>query len=664
MPPTLGRRPFRRSDGRDGPAPSARMGVMSLGFESTQSVAILGGGPGGYEAALAAAQLGAEVTLVERAGVGGSAVITDVVPSKSLIATADAAVAIAGAASDLGVQLFARDGAGKPLAPEVAINLAAVNKRLLSLARQQSDDLRATLLDAGVRIVSGQGRLDGNRAVVVSTDVDGTDFDRIEADTLVVSVGGPARASQARPDGERILTWTQLYDMKAVPEHLIVVGSGVTGAEFASAYMNLGARVTLVSSRDQVLPGEDADAAAVLERVFARGGMTLLSKSRADTVQRTASGVIVTLGDGRTVEGSHCLMAVGSIPNTRGIGLEEAGVQLTESGHIRVNRVARTSVPNIYAAGDCTNFVPLASVASMQGRTAVFHALGDVAIPIERRRIAANIFTAPEIATVGWQERDVEHGLIDGIVHKLPLAANARAKMMGIKDGFVKIIAREGSGTVIGGVIVGPRASELIYPIAIAVERRLTVDQVSRVFTVFPSLTGSIQDAFRAMHQVDALPTLADPARGAAQTIARSGWPAATVCPGSASIALIVPSLCAWMGCSIFIASRTTTRSPLTTCCPSSTAIFTTVACMGAFTASPVAPAFAVAVCERRDGGTTAGRPARTPGVAMRSGRLTSRRFPATSTTTVCRGSGWGSSAISPSQGGMSPANSVSIQRV
>ncbi|MCO5953417.1 NAD(P)H-quinone dehydrogenase [Microbacterium yannicii] len=479
------------------------MESMSISFETTQSVAILGGGPGGYDAALAAAQLGAEVTVVERAGIGGSAVITDVVPSKSLIATADAAVAIAGA-GDLGVQLFAKGKDGKPLKPEIAINLSAVNKRLLTLARQQSDDMRASLVEAGVRIISGHGRLEGDHAVVVSTGPGGTDFDRIEADTLVVSTGSsPRELASAKPDGVRILTWTQLYNMSALPEHLIVVGSGVTGAEFAGAYMNLGAKVTLVSSRDQVLPGEDKDAAAVLERVFKRGGMKVLSKSRAEKVENTGDAVIVTLSDGRTVEGSHCLMAVGSIPNTAGIGLEEAGVQMTEAGNIQVNRVARTSVPNIYAAGDCTTFVPLASVASMQGRTAIFHALGDIVIPLERRRITSNIFTAPEIATIGWQEKDIEDGHINGVVHKLPLAANPRAKMMGIKDGFVKIIAREGSGTVIGGVIVAPRASELIYPIAIAVERRLTVDQVSRVFAVYPSLSGSITDAARAMHVVD-----------------------------------------------------------------------------------------------------------------------------------------------------------------
>lgn len=472
------------------------------GFERTQTVAVLGGGPGGYEAALAAAQLGAEVTLIERAGVGGAAVITDVVPSKSLIATADAAVAIS-QASELGVQLFARSDAGTPLKPEVAINLAAVNTRLLALARQQSADMRAQLLEAGVRIISGHGRLDGPRALVASTGPDGVDFERVEADTLVVAVGAsPRELDSARPDDERILTWTQLYDMKALPEHLIVVGSGVTGAEFASAYMNLGAKVTLVSSRDRVLPGEDGDAAEVLEKVFRRGGMTVLSKARAESVERHGDEVVVTLADGRTVTGSHCLMAVGSIPNTAGIGLEEAGIALTPSGHIPVNRVARTAIPNVYAAGDCTTFVPLASVASMQGRTAVFHALGDTVIPLDRRRIAANIFTAPEIATVGLQERDLQAGVVNGYAHKLPLAANPRAKMMGVSDGFVKLFALEGSGTLVGGVIVAPKASELIYPVAIAVERRLTVDQVSRVFAVYPSLTGSITDATRAMHRV------------------------------------------------------------------------------------------------------------------------------------------------------------------
>ena len=481
---------------------------MAYEFDRKQRIAILGGGPGGYEAALAGAQLGADVTLVERTGVGGSAVLTDVVPSKTLIATAEATNAI-GEAAELGVQFFTRSDSGRPVRPEVTVNLAAVNDRLLRLARQQSEDMKSQLIKAGVRIITGEGRLDGPTRIVVSTGAGGsgkkgTDFDEIDADTIVVSVGAsPRLMPDAMPDGKRIFTWTQLYTIDTVPEHLIVVGSGVTGAEFASAYTALGSKVTLISSRERVLPGEDEDAARVIEDVFTRNGMTVLSKSRAASVAVTKTGVIATLADGRTVEGSHCLMAVGSIPNTAGIGLAEAGVQLTESGHIRVNRVARTSMPSIYAAGDCSDFLPLASVASMQGRTAVFHAMGDAVNPTELRNVTSNIFTQPEIATVGWSQKQIEDGVAQGEIYKLPLASNPRAKMMGIKDGFVKLFARTGSGTVIGGVVVAPKASELIATIALAVEHRLTVDQLARAFSVYPSLTASITDAARAMHIVN-----------------------------------------------------------------------------------------------------------------------------------------------------------------
>jgi len=475
---------------------------MAYEFERTQRIAVLGGGPGGYEAALAGARLGAEVTLIERAGVGGSAVLTDVVPSKSLIATAEASNAVKEAA-DLGVQFYAKGQSDKAVKPSVAINLAAVNKRLLGLAAQQSEDMRSNLMDAGVNLVQGEGRLDGSNAVIVATAKGGTDFDRIEADTIVISVGATPRIlPSAVPDGERILTWTQLYDLPEIPEHLIVVGSGVTGAEFASAYRALGSKVTLISSRDQVLPGEDADAASVIEKVFKRNGMKVLNKSRAESVVRDGDGVVATLTDGREVRGSHCLMAVGSVPNTAGIGLEEAGVQLSDSGHIRVNRVARTSIPNIYAAGDCTTYIPLASVASMQGRTAVFHAMGDIVDPPEERNITSNIFTQPEIATVGWTQKDIEEGVVPGVIYKLPLASNPRAKMMGIRDGFVKLFASNGSGAIIGGVIVAPRASDLIFPLTLAVEHRLTVDQFAEAFPIYPSLSNSLTDAARAMHVV------------------------------------------------------------------------------------------------------------------------------------------------------------------
>jgi len=476
---------------------------MSKAQERKHRIVVLGGGPGGYEAALAGAQLGADVTLIERAGVGGAAVLTDVVPSKSLIATAGGVQSVRDA-SRLGVQTFVSGGDGKAVRPETTVNLAAVNKRLLAMAGSQSLDMLHSLEEAGVRVVQGEGRLDGSNAAVVSPAAGGTDFDRIEADTIIVAVGSsPRELDSAKPDGERILTWKQLYELSSVPEHLIVVGSGVTGAEFANAYCTLGSEVTLVSSREQVLPGEDPDAAAVIERQFAKLGMNVMSKSRATSVSRTDNGVIVELEDGRTVEGSHCLMAVGSVPNTAGLGLEEAGVELTESGHIRVNKVARTRVPSIYAAGDCTDFFPLASVASMQGRTAIMHALGDFVRPIDLRNVSANVFTYPEIATVGWNERSLADNsdLAKAVSHTVPLSTNPRAKMIGLDEGFVKLFAWEASGTVIGGVIVAHSASELIFPLALAVEHRLTVDQVASAFAVYPSMTGAITDAARAMHR-------------------------------------------------------------------------------------------------------------------------------------------------------------------
>lgn len=475
---------------------------MAFGFENKQRVVVIGGGPGGYEAALAGAQLGAEVTLIERSGIGGSAVLTDVVPSKTLIATAEAATNM-GTAETLGVQFFAKGENGKPVRPELAINMGLVNKRLLELAHATSKDMQTALKEAGVTTIPGYGRLDGGNAVIVSTAPGGTDFERIEADTIIVSTGATPRVLEtAKPDGERIFTWTQLYSLQEIPKHIIVIGSGVTGAEFAGAYRALGAEVTLVSSREQVLPGEDADAAAVIENVFTRIGMNIRSRSRAEKVDRVGDGVVVTLADGSTVEGSHCLIAVGSIPNTSGIGLEEAGVELTESGHIRVNRVARSSVPNIYGVGDCSASMPLASVAGMQGRTAVFHALGDAVEPFEERNVAANVFTNPQIATVGWSQAEIEAGTIRGTIHKIDLDSNPRAKMMGISDGFVKLISTTTSRTVIGGVVVAPNASELIFPIALAVEHRLTVDDLAKAFSIYPSLSTTISEVARALHKV------------------------------------------------------------------------------------------------------------------------------------------------------------------
>ena len=470
---------------------------MSSKQTAIHRIVIIGGGPGGYEAAKAGRQLGAEVVLIEENGIGGNAVLTDVVPSKTLIATAEAAQRVS-VAKTLGVN-FSLDG--KRVEPKVEIDFSVMNKRLLSLARNQSEDMLTTLKKEGVKIISGRGWLDGNHHVMVQPTVGG-EPERIEAKTIILAMGAyPRELEDSMPDGKRILNWKQLYNLNELPEHMIVVGSGVTGAEFASAYLYLGSKVTLISSRDKVLPGSDEDAADLIEDVFKRRGMQIMNKSRAQKVENTGSGVKVTLEDGRVIEGSHALMAVGAIPNTAGLGLEEAGVRLNESGHVIVNKVARTSRANVYAVGDCSTALPLASVSAMMGRTAVFHTMGDVSSPTRLRNVASNVFTAPEIASVGWSQSEIEQGLVRGEIEKVMLETNPRAKMQGIREGFIKLYASIGSGTVIGGVVVAPRASDLIYPIAMAIENRLTVDQLARTYTVYPSLSGSIAEAASALHQ-------------------------------------------------------------------------------------------------------------------------------------------------------------------
>lgn len=439
-------------------------------------VVIIGGGPGGYEAALVARQMGAEVVLVHRAPLGGAAVLTDCVPSKALIAVANQR--------------------------RQPFDLATTNRRITDLAQAQSQDIRANLEREGITLLAGVGRLGapGQVEVIAPTG----ERTLLDASAILIATGARPRAlDQARPDGERILSWPQLWSLPDLPAKLIVIGSGVTGAEFAGAYHALGSEVVLVSSRDRVLPSEDADAAQVIEDVFQRAGVQVMGRSRAASACASDDGVLVTLTDGRQIEGTHVLMAVGSEPNTEDLGLQQAGVEVDERGFITVDRVSRTSAPGVYAAGDCTGVLMLASVAAMQGRISMRHALGGAVTPLELDFVSSTVFTEPEIATVGVTQQDLDNGTFVGECVMLPLDSNARAKMEGIEDGFVKLFCRAQTRIIAGAVVVSPHASELIHPLTIAVQQRLTADQLAATFTVYPSLSGSLAEAARRLHVTD-----------------------------------------------------------------------------------------------------------------------------------------------------------------
>jgi len=453
------------------------------------SVVIIGGGPGGTEAAVRARQLGGEVTLIQEGVVGGAAVLTDVVPSKTLIAIGQRMAQIREAGA-LGVRL--RDG-GTDLWSAMEVAMGAVNERVRRLAQSQAQDYEDRLREVGARVITGRGRLLDARTAQAETEAG---RETISADIILIATGGHPRVlPTAVPDGQRILNWQQLYHLDQVPEHLVIVGSGVTGAEFASAYRALGSEVTLVSSRDQVLPGEDPDAGHVLQEAFQRRGINVINNAHAESVTRQGDGVLVRLAEGGEVRGSHALVAVGAIPNTDDLGLDAAGVATTASGHIMIDRVSRTSARGIYAAGDCADGKKLASVAAMQGRIAMDHSLGDAVAPFNDRAVAAGIFTAPEVATVGIGQQDVDSGAIVARSVMLPLATNPRTKMKDTEDGFVKIFCLPTTHIVVGGVVVSFWATELIHSLSLAVRHKLTVEQLAEAFTVYPSLSGSIAEA-------------------------------------------------------------------------------------------------------------------------------------------------------------------------
>lgn len=466
-------------------------------------IVIIGGGPAGYEAALVAAAGGpdvAEVTVVDSDGIGGACVLWDCVPSKTFIASTGVRTELR-RAPDLG---YALDFDNAKIA------LSKINQRVKALAAAQSADIAERLRSQGVTLIAGRGELVDDMPGMATHTVKITAHDgsvgTLEADVVLIATGASPRVlTGAEPDGSRVLNWRQLYDLDELPEHLVVVGSGVTGAEFVNAYTELGVKVTVVASRDQILPHEDSDAAAVLEEVLASRGVTLVKNARADSVKRDGPGVVVKMTDGRCVEGSHALMTVGSVPNSAGLGLERVGIELGDGNYLTVDRVSRTKVPGIYAAGDCTGLMLLASVAAMQGRIAMYHALGEGLEPIRLRTVAAAVFTRPEIAAVGVPQSKIDDGSVAARTVMLPLNTNARAKMSSLRRGFVKIFCRPATGVVIGGVVVAPIASELIMPIALAVQNGNDVEDLAQTFSVYPSLSGSIAEAGRRLMAHDDL---------------------------------------------------------------------------------------------------------------------------------------------------------------
>lgn len=450
----------------------------------TVKFVIIGGGPAGVQAASWGARLGAEVTMVERDLVGGAANLWDCIPSKAMIATGGL-ITESGRAEGMGLQPFS----AQP-------DLDALRERVGTITAHLNNSQSQLLESQGIRLVKGEGRLVGPHKVAIETN-DGVE--EIDADAVLVSTGSRPRIPEWAPlDGERVLTTRQAYPPKELPEHLIVIGSGVTGVEFVHMFRSFGSKVTLIVSRQQVLPGKDPEVAAALEDDFLKSGVVLLKGARASGIARDGDEVTVSCEDGRVVKGSHVILAIGSVPNSEGLGLEDAGVTVDSGGYVPVNQHCVTNLSHIYAAGDLSGRLPLASVASMQGRKVAEHVMGLHTREhrhLDYDKAASAIFTEPEIADVGLAEAEAFAIGRKLRVTKVPFAANARALIDGDPRGFVKILSDPNTGVVLGGSIVGRGAAELISVLALAVTANLKVTDIVESLLVHPALAEALADA-------------------------------------------------------------------------------------------------------------------------------------------------------------------------
>ncbi len=452
---------------------------------TSKRVVVVGGGPAGHDAATYAARFGAEVTLIERDVIGGSAHLLDCVPSKSMIATG-------------GALSFARRLDGMGLANvETGIEAEHLRERIDGIMGRLETSVTELLNSQGVQIIRGTGELVGTNRVKATTE-DGELF--FDADAIVLATGSRPRIPDwARVDGERVLVTRDAYPPNDIPEHLVVVGSGVTGVEFVHMFSSLGSRVTLIVSRQQVLPQKDPEAAAVLEQTFLDKGVELYKGARATDIQRVGDQVEVHCSDGRIAGGSHALLAIGSIPNSENLGLEAAGLSANEWGYIDVDHNLRTAVPHIYAAGDLSGKLPLSSVASMQGVKIAEHLMGlHEGRPhrhLDYDKAASAIFTEPEIADVGLAEAEAFATGRKIRVTKVPFSANAKALINDDPRGFVKVVSDPNTGHVLGGSIVGRHAAELISVIALAVSANLKVQDINESLFVYPSLSEALVEA-------------------------------------------------------------------------------------------------------------------------------------------------------------------------
>ncbi|HEV8243653.1 MAG TPA: dihydrolipoyl dehydrogenase [Nitrospirales bacterium] len=445
-------------------------------------IVIIGAGTGGYVAAIRAAQLGARVTLIESAAVGGLCLNWGCIPSKALLACAELAQKIK-KAGEFGIII-----AG-PVTYDLARMVERKNKIVAGLVKGVTTLLKTW----NVELIEGRGVLADAKTVRV-VKADGTET-TVQADAVIVGTGTTAPSLPNLPlDGTSVISSREVLDLTAIPESLLIVGGGVEGCEFASLFSALGTKVTLAEMLPRILPTEDEEVSALLAAELKKQGVTILVNTKVDSVTVGAQGVTTTLADGNRVTSAKVLVSIGRRFQTADLGLEKVGVTLGRRGEILVNERMETSVPGVYAIGDVVGKAMLAHVASAQGKVAVRNILGHPTA-MQYDVIPAGIFTFPEIGRVGLTEQEAKQQGMDIKVGKFRPIGLGKAHALGETTGLMKIIVEAKTGRILGVHLVGAHAADLIHEAAVAMQMGATASTVAETIHAHPTMPEGLMEA-------------------------------------------------------------------------------------------------------------------------------------------------------------------------
>jgi dihydrolipoyl dehydrogenase len=455
-------------------------------------VAVIGSGPGGYVAAIRAGQLGLKTVIIEKDNkFGGTCLHVGCIPTKDLLLNAEV------------YDYFKRSKEFGIECKDFSVNWPAVLARKAKVVTKLAKGVEYLLKKNKVDIVQGYGRLAGPGRVSV-TDAKNTSRE-IEARNIVLATGSEAKMLPGlTPDSKTILTNKEILDLKEIPKSMVVIGSGAVGVEFASIFHRFGTQVTIIEMLPRIVPVEDEEISAELEKAFRKQGIIVHTQAKVQKVTKGTKGVSVEFtdaqGKSQKLDAETCLVAVGRAPNTQNVGLEKTRVQL-EGGFVKVDSYMLTDEPGVYAIGDIVAGSPLlAHVGSMEGIVAVTHAAGKPAEPINYRQIPNCTYCEPEVSSAGLTERQAREAGYKVKIGKFPFAANSKAAILGSQEGFVKIVSDERYGEILGVHMIGPRVTEMIAEAVVVMRLEGTVEDLERTIHPHPTLTEAVPEAAHAMH--------------------------------------------------------------------------------------------------------------------------------------------------------------------